>query len=255
MAARAGATGSQLIDSRLIDSNLIDSHLIDSHLIDAPMTPISPPSERASSRDRAQPGPGHGALVAVLAVALAGCVVVPSGPSQTALPGSRSGGEQFRQDDAVCQQVAASQTGGDPAQAANNAAVGSALAGAALGATAGALIGGNSRGAGVGAGLGLLMGSAVGADSAQATYRANQRRYDSVYLNCMYERGHRVPAGSVVQARREPRYIENSAPAAPASPPLPPATGSVPPDYRPPATTGPGYVPAVPPPNAPPPRY
>lgn len=168
---------------------------------------------------------------ALAALALAGCVVIPPGPSQHALPGSRKSFDQFATDDVSCRQYATSMVGGsDSVRNANDAAVGSAIAGAVLGAAAGGLLGGHS-GAGVGAGVGLITGSAIGAGAAQASYYGTQHRFDGAYHQCMYARGHKVPGYASSVPRRAPHRAE------------------APPNFAPP----PPSYPAIPPPNAPPP--
>lgn len=152
------------------------------------------------------------------ALALAGCVTVPTGPSVMVLPGTGKTFDQFRFDDGDCRQYAQSQVGGTTAQqAAEESGVRSAVIGTAVGALAGAAIGGTSRDAGVGAGVGLLAGSAMGAGAAQGSAYELQRRYDFAYQQCMYSKGHRVPsAGRYSSSER--RY-----------PPPPPATSYTPP--------------------------
>jgi uncharacterized protein YcfJ len=126
-------------------------------------------------------------------VGLAGCSVVPTGPSVMALPGSGKSFDQFRADDNSCRQYASAQVGGVQAnQAAAGSALGSAAIGTALGAAAGAAFNGG-RGAAVGAGAGLLAGSVLGAGAAQGSADEIQRRYDQAYVQCMYASGDRVP--------------------------------------------------------------
>lgn len=137
-------------------------------------------------------------------VGLAGCSVMPSGPTVMALPGTGKSFDQFRADDASCRQYANSQVGGvSTNEAATNSAVGSAVLGTALGAAAGAAFNGGS-GAAVGAGAGLLAGSVVGAGAAQGSAYEVQRRYDYAYIQCMYASGDRVPmpAGMISTQRR-----------------------------------------------------
>lgn len=185
---------------------------------------------------------------------LAACATVPVAPSATALPGSGKSYERYVADDARCRDHAYRAAGGDVApKAANEQAVGSAVLGTVLGAAVGGLIDGGP-GAAVGAGLGLLTGATVGANQSAAGSGQLQRRYDSVYFNCMYALGNKVPVSP-----RQAAYMR-----APAS--------SVPPPYAPPPPPNappPSYVPApparsyaapadaaIPPPNAPPPlRY
>jgi len=169
---------------------------------------------------------------------LAGCVILPTAPTVAALPGSRTGFEQFRADDDACRSDAYAAVGGAGQVAMNNAAANAAV-GTAIGAAAGAIIGSATgqagSGAAIGAGTGLLFGSAAGADYAGVSSYQLQRQYNAVYAQCMYARGNRVPARFVY--RGPPRRY------APAYPPdyrLP----DVPPDYRPP-----DYAPTYPPPR------
>lgn len=161
--------------------------------------------------------------VTLAAAALAGCAVVPTGPSVLALPGTSKTFDQFRRDDFNCRQFASGQNGGmDAATAANNSAIGSAVIGTAIGAAAGAAFGGGS-GAAIGAGAGLLTGSAVGMGNAQSSAYLTQSRYDQAYVQCMYASGNRVPVrGDMMPSQPVQRY----------APPPPP-----PPGWRPP----PGY--------------
>src|SRR5919201_4199505 len=136
-------------------------------------------------------------LAVIVAVLVAGCATVPTGPSVMALPGSGKNFDQFQADDAVCRQWAAQQTGKAPGEASvqntvGGAAVGTAL-GAALGAAIGAAAGSPGTGAAVGAGAGLLGGTAVGAGNASTAYRSVQRRYDASYMQCMYAKGNQIP--------------------------------------------------------------
>jgi len=141
-------------------------------------------------------------LAALAALAsLSGCVVLPSGPDVTALPGTGKTFDQFRADDASCRQFSLQQVGGvSTNQAATNSAIGSAAVGTALGAAAGVALGGG-KGAAIGAGAGLLAGSMVGAGSAQTSAYETQRRYDAAYVQCMYASGNRVPiSGNLMTA-------------------------------------------------------
>jgi hypothetical protein len=130
-------------------------------------------------------------LVALLV--LGACTTIPTGPSVMVLPGAGKSFDQFRADDADCQQYALSQIGGATA---NNAAITSGVESAAVGTAVGALAGaamGGHQGAGAGAGVGLLAGSAMGANAGQASGYALQRRYDIAYMQCMYSKGDSVP--------------------------------------------------------------
>jgi hypothetical protein len=167
-------------------------------------------------------------LIAAVALVLAACVSMPSGPSMMVLPGSGLSFEQFRFDDAECRQFASFQSGATAETAATGAAVESAVVGTAIGALAGAAINGR-RGAGVGAGTGLLIGAMSGSGAAQVSGREAQRRYDNGYAQCMYAKGHRVPvSGHFVapERQRQPAYYppQDSPPPQYLAPPPPPAT-------------------------------
>jgi hypothetical protein len=144
-------------------------------------------------------------LVALAATALGGCATAPAGPSVLVLPGSNLSFEAFQLDDDACRGFAAQRSGGQGA-AADAGAVG-AVAATALGAAAGAAIGAGvgdaATGAAIGAGTGLIWGTAYGLDSALYTADRWQRAYDNAYLQCMYAKGHQVPA---------PRGVAMSAP-------------------------------------------
>lgn len=156
-------------------------------------------------------------------LALAGCVSMPTGPSVMVLPGSGISFEQFRNDDAVCQQYAYFQAGGTTAnQAGINSGATSAAVGTALGAAAGAAIGGG-QGALIGAGSGLVGGSLVGAGAAGTSMDIAQNRYDVAYIQCMYAKGHQVPVSGQF-TNEAPRRSEQR----PSDIPPPPA-GSPPP--------------------------
>ena len=107
----------------------------------------------------------HFAVLAV-ALALAGCVTVPTAPAVMALPGSSKSFDQFQADDFSCRDYAQYSLGPGTPQAASDAAAANAVGGAALGAAAGAIIGAASGhagpGAAIGAGTGLLLGKRRG---------------------------------------------------------------------------------------------
>ena len=158
------------------------------------------------------------ASLPLLALALTGCTVMPTGPSVMVLPGSTKSFEQFRLDDIHCRQYAQMQIGG-ASDAINQSAVGSAVVGTAVGALAGAALGGNHQDAAAGAGMGLLMGSTVGAGNAQSAGYGGQRGYDSAYVQCMYARGHQVPVyGRMLSSPGSPGPSYG----APLAPPPPP---------------------------------
>lgn len=169
---------------------------------------------------------------------LAGCATLPTGPSVVVLPGSGKNFNQFRSDDLMCQQFALEQVGGvTPNQTASQSGVASAVVGTAVGAAAGALMGGE-RGAAVGAGGGLLVGSMAGTSTAQGSSNYLQKRYDNVYIQCMYANGHLVPLDGHVYMNTRVR-TEDTGPIAP-TPPSPPGVKIPPPPPGPPPSPPPG---------------
>lgn len=136
---------------------------------------------------------GLGATLAVAACA----AVPPSGPTILALPTEGKSFAVFQQEDAFCQQTAAQQSNlSDAPRVAGNSAVGGAGLGALGGAAVGALIGsvGGNMGAGaaIGAGSGLVGGGLLGASSGQRGSDELQRRFDTVYAQCMVSYGNRL---------------------------------------------------------------
>ena len=153
-------------------------------------------------------------LSLLIALLMAGCTTLPSGPGVLVLPGTGKSFDRFRADDLDCRQYAHAQVGGaTPTQAAGDSGVRSAVVGTAVGAAAGAAISGSS-GAAVGAGTGLLVGSLAGTAAAEGSAYNVQRRYDIGYVQCMYAKGHKVPVSG--------RFASSNTPAAYAPPPLPP---------------------------------
>jgi hypothetical protein len=192
--------------------------------------------------------------IGLVAVALAaGCAVVPTSPYVAALPGSRTTPQQFASDDGACRAQAQAYFGPGTAQPANDAAaanvVAGTLIGAAIGALFGAAVGDAGGGAAFGAGAGLLGGSVAAADVSGYSSGQLQARYDSIYLQCMYAAGHRVPASAV--ANRSYRSYPVPSGAAPAAG-YPPANAPPPArSYPPPTSVAPPA--GFPPPDAPPP--
>ncbi len=155
-------------------------------------------------------------------LAVVGCVSLPTGPSVMVLPGSGLPFEQFRNDDAVCQQYAYAQIGGTTAKESGiSSGVTSAAIGTALGAAAGAALGGG-RGAAIGAGSGLVGGSLIGTDTASRSMYGTQERYDVAYIQCMYAKGHQVPVSGQFSNdafRQDTPPSSNIPPPPPGSPP------------------------------------
>ena len=171
--------------------------------------------------------------IAALAASLllAGCVSMPSGPGVMALPGTNKSFDQFRADDMDCRQYASNQVGGDTAERAQaDSALKSAAVGTAVGALAGAIVGGRGSVAS-GAGAGLIVGGVAGAGAGNASGRNVQQRYDYGYVQCMYSRGHRVPAAARFESGRPvaSTYVPPPPPTAGAIPPPPPGAPPAPP--------------------------
>jgi hypothetical protein len=143
------------------------------------------------------------ALIVAPFLLLAGCVIVPAGPSVRVLPGPNKPFDVFVRDDAFCRQFAAQQTGIAPTQSAADNMVAGAAVGTVVGAAAGALVGGG-RGAAVGAGSGLVVGTAAGSSSGYASSYTLQRRYDIAYQQCMYAYGNQVPGAPAPSAPPPP---------------------------------------------------
>lgn len=165
-----------------------------------------------------------------LALVLAGCVTMPTGPSVRVLPAPGKTFEQFQVDDAICRQWAERQIGMKPQETADQntatGAVAGTVIGGGLGAALGAASGNAGAGAAIGAGTGLLFGTAAGASSGQSSGYEAQRRYDNIYVQCMYAKGNQVP-GTI---RRAPR--RTLAPPPPMGYTPAPEYGA-PPDYYP----------------------
>jgi len=146
-------------------------------------------------------------VAGVAAVALAGCVQQPAGPSVAVMPAPYKPFDIFQQDQTLCTQYASQSVNGG-AQQANNQAFGTTLLTTILGAGLGAAIGGG-QGAAIGAASGALGGAALAAGPAGNDQYALQQRYDIAYSQCMYARGNQVPG--------------YAAPSPPPPPPPPPA--------------------------------
>ncbi len=161
------------------------------------------------------------------ALLLAGCVSLPSGPSQLVLPGGGASFQQFQQDDDACRDFASHRVGLSPTDAAVQAGVGHAAIATAVGAAAGAALGAvthdAAQGAAWGAGSGLLFGALSGNELAYQAGGEAQHRYDNAYVQCMYASGHQVPVpASIAQAQPVHRPLARSAPPPRSSPPPPP---------------------------------
>ena len=172
------------------------------------------------------------ALVVLIPLLLSACVSLPAGPSVMVLPGTGKPFEEFQIDDASCRQWAHQQTGATAGDAQARSGVASAVIGTLIGAAAGAAIGaaaGNpGLGAAVGAGGGLVMGSAAGVNASAYSAGETQRRFDAAYQQCMYAKGHQVPASPAratyrrVYAAPPPPVLALPPPPAAELPPVPP---------------------------------
>jgi len=168
---------------------------------------------------------------------MAGCVTVPTGPSVRVFPTPGKPYDLFRAEDSYCRRDAERQIGMPPQEIANQNTATGAIVGTAIGTGLGAAIGAASGNVGAGAVIGgvsgLLVGSASGSDAGRIEGREAQRRYDTVYLQCMYSHGNQVSNPGPRYYRRR-TVIMNPLPA----------------DYE---YAPPDYVPSYPPPNSPPP--
>ena len=131
------------------------------------------------------------AAAPALALAAAGCATVPYGPTIAVMPGPDVPYDVFEQDDWECRDRAWAQVEPE-AQRANEQAVGAAVLTTALGAAIGGAVDGG-RGAGIGAASGAAAGAGIGASTSSEANYGLQRRYDVVYAQCMYAKGHQVP--------------------------------------------------------------
>ena len=205
-------------------------------------------------------------IVLAATTLVAGCVVMPTAPMVAAMPGSQRTFEEFRSDDQACRGNAFGAVSGQGQAAANNATA-NAAASTAVGAAAGALIGaasGNAgTGAAIGAGTGLLFGSTAASGYGGYSSYQLQYQYDAVYLQCMYARGHRVPARFAGYGYTSRPYATRDYPAGTAAPQpgeapapgnAPAASGAVPRGSPSVSWPAPAGVPPYPPPNTPPPR-
>lgn len=177
-------------------------------------------------------------MTVLFVILAAGCATVPTGPSVRVFPTPGKPYDLFLSEDSTCRQAAERQIGMPPQEIANQNTATGAVVGTAVGTGLGAAIGAASGHAGAGAAIGavsgLLVGTAAGSDSGRIEGREAQRRYDTVYLQCMYSHGNQVYTPGRRYYRRRTVIV------------APPASGYeyVPPDY---------YAPAYPPPNTPPP--
>jgi len=176
-------------------------------------------------------------IAAVTMALLAGCATYPSGPSVRVFPTPGKPYDLFLAEDSYCRRAADRQLGIPPQQVAEQNTATGAIVGTAIGTGLGAALGAASGNAGAGAVIGgvsgLLIGSSAGADAGRIEGREAQRRYDTVYLQCMYSQGNQVYNTGQGYYRRRTVILDS------------PAYGddAVPPDYSP----------YYPPPNTPPP--
>ena len=173
------------------------------------------------------------ALLLLAVVTLSACATMPTGPSVRVWPGPGKPFEVFQSDDAVCRQWASQQVGTQASESANKtlatgAAVGTILGGG-LGAAIGAANGHIGTGLAVGAASGAIVGTAAASGPASGAQWEVQRRYDNVYLECMYSKGNQVPG--VVDPARQP--VPPSPPPVAVQPQEPPMMATVePPPMR-----------------------
>jgi uncharacterized protein YcfJ len=122
---------------------------------------------------------------------IAGCATPPPGPTVMAAKGPNISDAQYQQDQSICAEHARQITARE-ADEANNRAVGAGVIGTLAGAALGAAVGGG-RGAAIGAASGAVVGGSIGANQSAWSNMPLQRRYDSLYLQCMSATGNSVP--------------------------------------------------------------
>jgi len=167
-----------------------------------------------------------------LVILAAGCAILPTGPSVWVIPTPGKPFDLFLAEDSYCRQAAERQIGLLPQEVADQKTATGALIGTAVGTGIGAALGGASGNAGAGAVIGgvsgLMIGAASGADAGRMEGWEAQRRYDTVYLQCMYSHGNQVPGvvrvyrRHVVTTPQPPAPQYNYAPSAPVYPYYPP---------------------------------
>jgi hypothetical protein len=133
-------------------------------------------------------------LMALALPAVVGCTAVAPGPVVLVMPAHGRSLAQFKVDDDLCRDFALDRLGGVSPEAAAVAGVAStALAAMGLFGLAGAVIDG-SNGARIGAAVGAVTGAAGAGLRAYGPGSTTQARLDNAYVQCMFTRGHRVPA-------------------------------------------------------------
>ena len=168
-------------------------------------------------------------VLIIFPLLLSGCAMTPNAPSVMVLPGNGLSFDQFRNDDAICRQYAYFQANGATnSQFPTTNTIGGVAIGTAAGALTGAAIGGGT-GAAIGAGSGLVAGGIIGANSTPnyASY-ADQQRYDSAFIQCMYAKGHQVPVTGQFSGV-VPQHTNAQTPPPPPSKPIPPPPPGTPP--------------------------
>jgi hypothetical protein len=169
----------------------------------------------------------------VSAAVLSSCSIIPTAPMVGALPGPQKTYDEFRNDDFTCRgtaQAAVTPPAQDTTTAAptTTAPTTTAPATAAGSTSAGTTAGGSAGGAAESPAANITTPYTAPTFFSGPTWYELQRWYDATYLQCMFARGHAVPAPFA--------YV---APGVRYGPPA--RDYGVPPDY----------VPRQPPPNAP----
>lgn len=131
-------------------------------------------------------------VYAAVALTLAGCASMPSGPRVAVMPSPGKPFELFVQEDNICRQFAEQSIGKSANDTGAQTFATSAVTGTAIGATVGGLMGGSDSAA-TGAGMGLMAGSMIGAGESNYSVSDAQRRYDIAYQQCMYAKGNQLP--------------------------------------------------------------
>jgi len=178
-----------------------------------------------------------GLIPITLVILATGCATLPTGPSVRVFPTPGKPYDLFLAEDSYCRQTAERQIGLLPQEVADQNTATGAIVGTAIGTGIGAALGAASGNTGAGAVIGgvsgLMIGSASGSDVGRIEGREAQRRYDTVYLQCMYSHDNQVYNPGQRYNRR--RQVITRPPSAVY-------------EYAPPV-----YTPLYPPPNTPPP--
>ncbi len=136
----------------------------------------------------------------VLVPTIVGCAGVAPGPVALVMPANGRSLAVFQADDDQCRAYALNRLGGvTPELSAATKLVTSVLGASGLLGLIGAAVDG-ARGARIGATVGAVGAVAGVGLSGYGSESATQSRLDNAYVQCMFTKGHRVPAAASVQS-------------------------------------------------------